>query len=928
MVNTKDRLERYRGKRSAAKTPEPFGNQQIPATGRLFVFHKHHARNLHWDLRLEWEGALESWAVPKGPSPNPKDKRLAMHVEPHPLDYGEFEGVIPAGQYGAGPSIVWDKGIWIPKEDIKAGFQKGKLLFELWGFKVRGLWTLIHTPRAGPNNWLLIKEKDAFVDPRGTEAYVDESIYSGLVVDDLPRAEEIAAELAGQAEKAGARRARVRADQVEVMKATPRERAFTDKDWVFELKYDGYRLLAQRKDEDSAVLISRNGNDLTNTFPEIARAVRGLPYADVLLDGEVAVLDERGVPSFDRLQRRGKLTRKSDVARAALELPAVYFAFDLLAFGGLDLRKLPLVERKKILQQIVPPAGPIKFSEHIAKEGEKMMEHVLSLDLEGVVAKKADSAYVGGRTKLWYKIRAERSDDFIVVGWKDPQGSRSGFGSLDLAWYVRGELTYAGAVGTGFDERKLREILKLLKPLELEKRPALAGDVPKGRDHHWVKPEVVVEVRFREITTYGIVRHGVFLRIRDDKTPRECVKPEGIEASESEDADVDDGADVDLGYEELADEAVKPGKSAKAAKSAKGKKSAKAAKLAQPTKSTKAAKPLKTTRLAKATKAAKEAKSTTSTKAAKSKPPAASKVVEDRHRHIAFSNPGKIFWPEDGYTKNDLIEYYRAVWPWLEPWLADRPVVLTRFPDGIHGKSFYQKDAPSWTPDWIRTVPVSSDSQSKTLNYFVADNLETLLYLVNLGTIPLHIWHSRASAIEHPDWCLIDLDPKEAPFSHVVECALFLHDLCEEIELPHYVKTTGSSGLHILIPLGGQMDYDQSRTLGELLANMTVKALPKIATVERALKSRGGKVYVDFMQNREGQLMAAPYCARPREGAPVSAPLEWKEVGPKLGPRDFTIGNMLARMKKLEKKGVGDTCLPALTERPDLLGALERLTAR
>jgi bifunctional non-homologous end joining protein LigD len=319
----------------------------------------------------------------------------------------------------------------------------------------------------------------------------------------------------------------------------------------------------------------------------------------------------------------------------------------------------------------------------------------------------------------------------------------------------------------------------------------------------------------------------------------------------------------------------------------------------------------------------KSAKAPTTKKAA-----APAKVVEDRHRHIAFSNPSKVFWPEEGYTKKDLIDYYQAIWPWLEPWLADRPVVLTRYPDGIHGKSFYQKDAPQWTPDWIRTVPVPSDSQSKTLNYFVADNLETLLYLVNLGTIPLHIWHSRASDIEHPDWCLIDLDPKEAPFAHVVECALFLHDLCEEIELPHYVKTTGSSGLHILIPLGGQMDYDQSRTLGELLANMTVKALPKIATVERAVKSRGGKVYIDFMQNREGQLMASAFCARPREGAAVSAPLEWKEVGPKLGPRDFTLGNMLERMKKLEKKGVGDTCAPALTEKPDLLSALEKLTER
>ena len=303
------------------------------------------------------------------------------------------------------------------------------------------------------------------------------------------------------------------------------------------------------------------------------------------------------------------------------------------------------------------------------------------------------------------------------------------------------------------------------------------------------------------------------------------------------------------------------------------------------------------------------------------------KLVGD-DRTIQFSNLDKVFWPEDGHTKGDLIDYYRAISPWLLPYLKERPLVLTRYPDGIHGKSFYQKDAPEWTPDWLETVRVHHDGGEKAVNYFVANDLESLLYVVNLGTIPLHLWHSRVSDLEHPDWCLVDLDPKEAPFAHVVEVALFLHDLCDEIKLPHYVKTTGSSGIHILIPLARQMNYDQSRTLGELLARVTVKALPKISTIVRSLKSREGKVYVDFMQNAHGQLMAAPFCVRPKAGAPVSAPLTWKEVGPKLDLMDYTIATMPARMQKLDKKGVGDPCRPVLTEKPNLLEALQRLTEK
>ena len=850
MATTRDRLERYREKRAAGKTPEPFGGgASVPATGRLFVIHKHHARNLHWDLRLEHDGALESWAVPKGPSPNPADKRLAMHVEPHPLDYAEFEGVIPEGEYGAGPSIVWDKGIWIPKEDVTEGFEKGKLLFELWGFKVKGLWTLVHTPKAGENHWLLIKEKDGYVDPGGTGVYPDDSIYSGLAVDELPEAEERATQVVAYASELGAKERKVRARDVEVMKATARREAFSDPDWVFELKYDGYRLLAGL-DGGAASLISRNGNDLTDTFPEVARAVRGLPYDGLVFDGEVVVHDEKGLPSFGRLQKRGTLQRRGDIARAALELPATYYAFDLLAVDDLDLRGLPLVDRKELLQGLLPAVGPIRYSEHIAEVGEAMYEHVTEMRLEGIVAKKADGPYRAGPTKDWYKIAALETEDFVVVGWTEPKGGRTGFAALHLGWYVDGQLMYAGSVGSGFSSDQLTSIQGRLEPLEIDAGEldlaTAAGEgvvgLPKGKAHHWVEPAFVVEVRYREITGGGQLRHPVFLRLRADKNAEEC-RP-------TREAGLGSG-----------DELPEP-------------------------------------------------------------PP----VVGDE-RVVPFTNLDKVFWPEEGYTKGDLIEYYRAVSRWMLPYLEDRPLVLTRFPDGIDGKSFYQKDAPDWAPDWLRTVTVWSDSSGRPLNYFVADSTESLLYLANLGTIPLHIWHSRVADLEHPDWCLLDLDPKDAPFAHVVEVALFLHELMEAVGLPHYVKTSGSTGLHLMVPLGGQMSYDQCRALGQLLAQVTARELPKIATVERVVSRRAGKVYIDFLQNRQGQLMASFLSVRPKPGATVSAPLSWKEVGEGLAMSDFTIETVPPRMERLEAEG-GDPCRAVLTEEPDLMEALGRLGER
>ena len=829
-----DRLAEYRAKRRASRTPEPFGGAAL-AGSRLFVVQQHAATRLHWDFRLELDGVLLSWAVPRGPSPNPKDKRMAVHVEDHPLDYAEFEGVIPEGNYGAGSVILWDKGVWVPVEDPRAGLESGKLLFDLHGFKLNGRWTLVKTRQSG-NSWLLIKETDAWVDERGIEAWPVESVYSGLAVDEVAHPERRQAAVEERARKLGAREGRVASRTVRPMLATARDDAFTRAGWVFEIKYDGYRVIAAREGGE-AVLWSRNGNDLTATFPEIARAVRGLPFRHVVVDGEVVVHDAAGLPSFARLQKRGRLQNHADIRRASVELPARMYVFDLLAVGGLDLRGMPMRARKQVLRDVLPPVGPLHYCDHIAEAGELMYEHATRMRLEGIVAKKADSIYVSARSGSWMKIRAVQTGDFVVVGWSEPDAAHPALSSLHLARHRGDTLVHAGSVGTGFTAGQLGEIRATLLEIEVAECPATGeGTFVPGRVQRWVRPELVVEVNYKEWTEAGLLRHPAFVRFRDDKQPRECVL-EGDESSREA--------------------------------------------LAEPL-------PVR--------------------------PPTAA-------RDVHFTNLDKVFWPAEGYTKGDLIEYYRAISPWLLPYLADRALVMTRYPDGIDGKSFYQKDAPEWAPEWLRTETVFSESSGRNLNYFVADSPEAILYIANMGTIPLHIWHSRLETPSRPDWCVLDLDPKEASFADVVTVARCIRRVCREAALPCYVKTSGSSGLHVLIPLGRRCTYEQSQLFGGLMSRVIAVELPEIATVERRVGRREGKVYLDYLQNGHGKLIAAPFCVRPKPGAPVSMPLEWGEVDEGLAIEQHTIRTAPARMAALE----GDPLARVLEDEPDLVAALERL---
>lgn len=824
-----DRLSTYRDKRRASRTPEPFGGRVV-AGGSIFVVQKHAARSLHWDLRLELDGVLLSWAVPKGPSPNQDDKRLAMRTEDHPLEYAEFEGVIPEGEYGAGAMIVWDRGVWIPVEDAREGLEKGKLLFELRGHKLRGRWTLVKTKQA-ESSWLLIKERDAYLDPEGsTEDYPDDSIYSGLTVDELPRADDHAEAVGERADEAGALEGDVRADDVKLMLATAQERPFSRDGWVFEIKYDGYRLLAERRGREAA-LRSRSGLDLTATFPEIARAVRGLPYEGLVLDGEAVVNDPEGKPSFSRLQRRGRITKRLDALRASVELPALYYAFDLLAVEGRDLRRLPLLERKALLREVLPTVGPVRYVDHIPDQGELVYRHVEAMGLEGVVGKKADAPYRGGRSRSWIKVRTVHTGAFAVVGWTEPKGSRGGFGALHLAYRDGGAWVYLGGVGSGFKDAELDAVADVLEELEVDASPCTGGPVPTGSGNHWVEPRLVAEVKYKEVTDQGLLRQPTFSRFRDDLPVEECDVVPGGAGSE-------------------------------------------------PT-----------------------------------------PVEAEEERDLALSNLDKIFWPEEGYTKGDLLEYHRRIAPWMLPYLRDRPLVMARYPDGIEGKSFFQKDAPPYAPDWVRTVTVWSEGSERELSYFVAEDVESLLYVVNLGTVPIHVWSSRVESLSSPDWCILDLDPKEAPFTDVVDVALTIRDLCDEIGLPCYPKTSGSSGIHVLVPLGRKLTYDQSRSLGQLLGQVVVSERPDIATLTRSPERREGKVYVDFVQNGHGRLLVAPFSVRPRAGAPVSTPLAWAEVTHDLRIGDHTMVNVPERMERLGE----DPLRPVLDEEPDLLEALGRL---
>ena len=857
-------LEEYRRKRDPAATPEPFGGPG-PAGGSRFVVHKHSARRLHYDLRLEIDGVLKSWAVPKGPSVRSHEKRLAVHVEDHPLEYADFEGVIPEGSYGAGPSIVWDAGRFqlLKPEPAREQIARGKLEFELFGFKLKGRWTLARMS-GKDRDWLLLKKSDEFAgEAEPTERY-PESVLSGLTVEELRAGASRVEILRRRLTELKAPRGAIAPSGDLLMLATLVDETPTDASWLFEIKYDGVRVLASRAG-DEVELRGRSGQVVTTRYPEVTAALHALPLESFVLDGEIVALDDRGRSSFQRLQERMGLTRPADVERARGEVPVSAVFFDALGLDGRDLRRLPLEARKECLKLVVPPRGVVYYGDHVLEHGADFLAAACEQGLEGVVAKRRDSPYAGKRSRDWLKIKCQLRQEFVIGGYTMPQGTRAHFGALHLGLYERGELVYVSKVGTGFDERALKTISEKLRRLARPTSPFARG-TPGGRGHHWVEPRLVGEVRFTEWTRDGGIRHPAFLGLRDDKRPEDCVRetpvvPRGEEAEASPSRD------------ESGDRRPTSGRG--------------------------------------------------------SSEPEASRTSNRRgagaadERQVTITNPAKVFWPDEGYTKSDLVAYYDAVSPWLLPYLQDRPLVLTRYPDGIAGKSFFQKDAPEWTPPWIRTARIHASDVDRDIDYFIVDDRESLRYVVNLGTIPLHLWSSRLTSLDNPDWLVLDLDPKGAPFTDVVKVARALHGILDNLGLPSYVKTSGATGLHIVLPLGAGYDYEVTRTFARLLAVMGVEAEPDISTIARPLRSRGGKVYIDFGQNGRGQTVVAPFSARPLPGAPVSCPLRWEEVTAKLDPRRFTIETTPARLEK-----IGDPLAPVLTGGIDVAATLRRLDHR
>jgi bifunctional non-homologous end joining protein LigD len=793
---------------------------------------------MHWDLRLEIEGVLVSWAVPRGPTLDPQERRLAVRTEDHPIEYAAFEGIIPEGNYGAGAMIVWDRGSFhtVDGRSPAEGLESGKLDLVIDGHKLRGRFALVKT-RSGVGgdsgrSWLLI-HKDRNPPPENTSTSLIEgapgSIFSGLSVQELRDGVCFDDEIARRAAELGARRRSLSAAKLRPMLARTAEEPFSKPGWLFELKYDGMRVLGEKR-AGAVSLHTRRGRDVSNSYPEITRALELLPVESFILDGELVALDERGHSSFERLQHRFSQTEPGPVARAQIELPVVLYAFDLLSAAGYDLRALSLADRKSLLERFVPELGQVRYTDHVEEHGEALFEVAAENELEGVIAKRIDSRYESDRRSgSWLKMRVPHSAQLAVVGWNEGRGARSRLGSLALAWHQGDRLVFAGNVGSGLDNDTVQALLPQLESAERKTAAFERAPDPTPRGSHFVDPVWVAEVRYTEVTSQGLLRHPVLIGLQDSVSLADCVAPVDREAAVN-DAPVPHA-----------------------------------------------------------------------------KPEAG----------LEISRREKIFWPDEGYTKGDLLDYYETIWPFLAPYLRDRPVVLTRYPDGIEGKSFFQQNAPEWTPAWATHKRIDGT------DFFLCNELRTLLHVINSGAIPLHVWASRTEAIDHPDWTVIDLDPKAAPFSDVVTIARHIHHLLDELETPHFVKTSGQAGLHILVPLGGQLDHDGARALAEVIARVVVNDLPKIATIARPIAARGDKVYVDFGQNGRGRLIVAPFSVRPKPGAPVSTPLTWGQVTRRLDPARWNIQTTPRQMKRK-----GDPLAELLEEVADVAALLNALAER
>ncbi len=906
-------LETYRRKRNFGSTPEPRGRVGKRRSDELrFVIQKHAASRLHYDFRLEANGVLLSWAVPKGPSLDPRDRRLAMHVEDHPLEYGSFEGIIPPRQYGSGTVMLWDIGTWIPKEDLDAGYRKGRLKFELRGEKLRGGWILVRTRGSkydGDKSWLLIKEDDEFARPAEQGLVVEEepdSVASGRSLEEItqeadrvwhsnksvaqnvregaiavgrPRARQgtrtreakravgkravkptRSAAFAKDGPAAGKTVARrtayrktlarladtvagplpafVEAELATLVKETPRGEA-----WLHEMKLDGYRILA-RIEHGEARLYTRNRNDWTAKFASVASALSRLPVDSAWLDGEVVVMKPSGVSSFQALQN----------ALSQEDAPALhYYVFDLPWLDGRDLRRTPLVARKKLLEQVLTGAPQsVRYSSHVPGSGDAFYGQACKLGLEGIVSKKADSPYAAGRGRDWLKIKCSLRQEMVIGGYTDPAGSRSGLGALLLGVYEPdGSLRYSGKVGTGFDHDTLVSLRKRLDGLAVA-TPSFANP-PRGaaaRRAHWVKPRLVAEIAFTEWTDEGTLRHPSFQGLREDKDPREVVRERPAAA---------DGETP----------------------------------MPAPRKRT-ARKP-----------ASRSATSRTRGPRTQKAAPGESRVTNHESRAstiagIAVSNPDKVLYPECGVTKRELALYYEAVADEVLPHVRNRPLTLVRCPNGWGKHCFYQKHVKEGVAPQIERVLVPEGSGKAT--YMMASTLPGVIALVQMGVLEMHPWGSTAKKLGHPDRLIFDIDPDDdLPWEKVADAARLVRSLLDEIGLRGFLKTTGGKGLHVVAPVRPLQPWDAAKAFTKSVAELLARTFPDRFTANMSKAARRGKIYIDYLRNAEGATAIAAYAARARANAPVSTPVGWEELAEDIRFDRFTIRNLPQRLTRRKK---------------------------
>ena len=873
-------LKAYKEKRDFKKTEEPVGEEK--KTGKLrFVIQKHWASHLHYDFRLEMDGVLKSWAIPKGISLNPLEKRLAMQVEDHPIEYGSFEGIIPAGNYGAGVVMLWDEGFYsIPqfegpvKELEKKMLQmleQGNLKFSLEGQKVSGGFALvkIHGKGKRGNEWLLIKKKDAFSTDKVTDEE-NRSVKSNRTFDEIRRE---------SGEKTAVCRSSFTKEAIflntpetemphviKPMMATLISEPFDDKDWLFEIKWDGYRILAELENK-KVNLYSRNKVLFNRAYPVLLENLKALDCR-AIFDGELVVLDSSGIPSFQLIQNY----------KSSKEGILVYYIFDLLYLDGHDLSKLPLLERKKFLKSILPESNAIiRFSDHVMTLGKAFYRQAIEKKLEGIIAKRADSVYLPGkRGQDWLKIKIVNEQEAVIAGYTEPRQTRKWFGALVLGVYEGKDLVYIGHTGGGFDENTLQEVHEKMKPLEINKSP-FKIEPKTNMPVHWVKPELVAAVKFQEWTEEGSMRQPIFLGLRIDKDPLEVVREIALDKQKTQVGALTKMRDPISGRGNLKKENKKEKKVAFSA-------------------------PV----LIKEENFINQGKDTT---------------LQIGEIILKVSNLNKIFWPKEGYTKRDVVEYYEKIAAFILPYLKNRAESLKRTPNGILKEGFFQKNMPKNIPGWLKTEEIFSVSNNAIIKYLICDDKATLLYMANLGCIEINPWHSTIDALEYPDYAVIDLDPREeGMFDLVVEVALAVKEILEKGGVVSYPKTSGSRGMHIYIPLGKKYTYEEGRKFVQVIVNLVNKWLPGLTSLERTPSKRQNPVYLDYLQNARGQTIAAPYCIRPKPGAMVSTPLNWEEIKPGLSPAQFTIKTIFKRLEQ-----VGDIFTPVLSESIDMQKCLEKL---